>query len=267
MKHYIIALFILTASLSARADFFDLFRVNKTGTNQTTSVTNLNLSNLSQEQVTQGLKQALSNGLQNAVQQLGRTNGFLTNANVRIPMPEKLLTVERTLRSLKQDKLADDFILTMNRAAEEAVPVAAGVFVDSVKQLSMEDAKAILLSTNDAATQFFRRTTQSNLTEKFLPIVKRATENNNVTASYKKLLQASTTSASTTNNLGSALGSLLNKGEALLAKNAVDVDTYVTEKALDGLFKMIAEEERKIRENPTARSTDLLKKVFGAIQK
>ena len=265
MKHYIIVLLILTASLSAKADFFDLFRSNKAGTNQTTSLTNLNLSNLSQEQVTQGLKQALSNGLQNAVHQLGRTNGFLTNANVRIPMPEKLLTVERTLRSLKQDKLADDFVLTMNRAAEEAVPVAAGVFVDAVKQLSMENAKAILLSTNDAATQFFRRTTQTNLTEKFLPIVKRATENNNVTASYKKLLQASTSTS--TNNLGSTFGSLLNKGEALLAKNAVDVDTYVTEKALDGLFKMVAEEERKIRENPMARSTDLLKKVFGAIQK
>jgi hypothetical protein len=171
-------------------------------------------------------------------------------------MPEKLHMVENTLRVLKQDKLADEFVATMNHAAEQAVPEAAGVFGDAIKGMSIEDATAILMGTNNAATQYFRRTTETNLFAKFLPIVKRATDQTGVTATYKQL----TEKAGGANSFGSF-------GRSLLGTESLDVDAYVTNKALDGLFKMVAEEEKSIRENPAARTTALLQKVFGAATK
>ena len=178
----------------------------------------------------------------------------MTNLNVKIPMPEKLRTVEKTLRVLKQDKLADEFVTTMNHAAEQAVPEAAGVFGDAIKGMSIEDAKAILTGTNNAATQYFRRTTETNLYAKFLPIVKQATDQTGVTSAYKQLMEK----AEAANSFGSF-------GRSLLGAESMDVDAYVTNKALDGLFKMVAEEEKRIRENPAARTTALLQKVFGAV--
>ena len=204
----------------------------------------------------QGLKEALGKGVQQAVSRLGHDGGFLTNANVRIPMPEKLRTVEKTLRVLKQDKLADDFVATMNHAAEQAVPEAAGVFADAIKGMSIADARAILTGTNNAATQYFRRTTETNLFVKFLPIVKQATEQTGVTSAYKQLMAK----AEGANSFGSF-------GRSLLGAEDLDVDAYVTNKALDGLFTMVAAEEKLIRENPAARTRALLQKVFGAATK
>jgi hypothetical protein len=212
---------------------------------------------LSQDQLAGGIKEALGKGLQNAIAQLGHENGFLTNLNVKIPMPERIKTIEKTLRSLKQQKLADDFVITMNHAAEQAVPEAASVFSDAVKQLSITDAKNILTGPNDAATQFFRRVTETNLYNRFLPIVQKATTEKGVTSTYKKMMNAVSGS---NNAFAKTLG-------GLLGPDAVDVDAYVTNKALDGLFKMVAEEEAKIRANPAARTSELLQKVFGAVQK
>jgi hypothetical protein len=214
------------------------------------------LNALSQDQVVQGLKEALSEGVGHAVSQLGQADGFLTNLSVKIPMPEKLRTVEKTLRTLKQDQLADDFVSTMNHAAEQAVPVAAGVFADAIKGMSIEDAKAILTGPNDAATKFFRKATQTNLFEQFLPIVRTATDKAGVTAKYKQMTAAASGK--------SLLGSF---GESLLGTESIDLDGYVTQKALDGLFTMVAAEENRIRENPAARSTELLQQVFGAAVK
>lgn len=210
---------------------------------------------LPQEQVVSGLKEALGKGVERAVASLGRTNGFLTNVNVRIPMPAKLQSVEKGLRVAGQGKLADDFVTSMNRAAEQAVPVAASVFGDSIKQMSIADAKAILSSTNDAATQYFRRTTQTNLHAKFYPLVQKATDSVGVTASYKKMMGKFSASGS----LGGLLGS---KSSGKL--EAADIDNYVTDRAMDGLFKVVADEEKNIRANPVARTTDLLQKVFGS---
>ena len=253
MKAHLNGLVILLASLlTARAGLLDTLGFGKKATNETTVLT----SSLSQEQVVQGLKEALGKGVEKAVSQLGHEGGFLTNLNVKIPMPEKLSTVEKTLRMLKQDKLADEFVATMNHAAEQAVPEAAGVFGDAIKGMSIEDAKAILVGTNAAATQYFRRTTETNLYARFLPIVKRATDQTGVTAAYKQL----------TERAGGA-GSLGSFGRSLLGTDSLDVDAYVTNKALDGLFKMVAEEERRIRENPAARTTALLQEVFGAASK
>jgi len=257
MKLLLTAITALVLSLQVgRADWRDLLNVggNKS-TNQAAGST-AGLDSLSQDQVTQGLKEALGKGVQHAVSQLGHDGGFLTNASVKIPMPEKLHTVETTLRTLKQDKMADDFVNTMNHAAEQAVPEAAGVFGDAVKGMSVADAKAILTGPNDAATQYFRRVTQTNLHAKFLPIVKTATDKTGVTSSYKRLVA--------TASGGSYLGSF---GGGLLKPDSLDIDDYVTDKALDGLFKMIAAEEKAIRENPMAQSSGLLQKVFGAVGK
>lgn len=212
-------------------------------------------SGLSQDQMVQGLKEALGQGVERAVQTLGREGGFLTNLNVKIPMPEQLQTAEKTARTLGQHQLADEFIASMNRAAEKAVPEAAAVFREAIKQMTVSDTRAILSGPNDAATQFFRRTSETNLYARFLPLVQTATEQVGVTARYKHL----TSKVGTATTLGGLLG-----GGAKPTPTALDLDAYVTNKALDGLFKMVAEEEKRIRENPLARTTELLQKVFGA---
>lgn len=234
------------------AGLLDFLGLGKKSTNDEATVST-KLASLSEDQVVGGLKEALGKGVQQAITQLGQDGGFLTNLDVKIPMPEKLRTVEKTLRKLKQDKLADDFINTMNHAAEQAVPQAATVFADAIKGMSIEDAKGILKGPDDAATQFFRTATETNLFQRFLPIVKSATDKTGVTSSYKRLMDQV--------NVAGSFGSL---GKSLLNAESVDLDAYVTSKSLDGLFKMIAAEEKRIRENPVARTTDLLRKVFGS---
>ena len=218
------------------------------------------LASLSQDQVVQGLKDALAKGLQQAVARLGNEGGFLTNLNVKIPMPEQMRKVESALRAMNQDKLADDFVATMNHAAEQAVPEAGTVFADTLRQMTIEDAKSILSGPDDAATQYFQKTTQTDLYAKFYPIVQQATEKTGVTAAYKNLM-AKANVAQGLGSFGSALGG------SLLGKDSLDLDEYVTNKALTGLFKMVAEEEKQIRQNPVARTTDVLQKVFGALKK
>lgn len=210
------------------------------------------LAALTEEQTIQGLKEALSKGATRAIGSLGRENGFLTNLNVRIPMPEKLASAEKTLRALRQDQIADNFIQTMNRAAEQAVPEAAQVLGDAIKQMTLTDAKGILTGGTNAATLYFRRTSETNLYEKFLPIVQKATAQTGVTSAYKQMVDKTS---------GGAFLS------SFVKTQAPDLDAYVTDKALDGLFKLIAEEERLIRENPAARTTELLQKVFGVAGK
>lgn len=157
--------------------------------------------------------------------------------------------VEKTLRFLKHDDLVDDFVVSMNRAAEQAVAEAVKVFGDAVKQMTIEDAKNILTGPPDSATQFLRRTSEEKLRVEFQPIVRTATEESGTTAQFKELMKKD-------GGMTSIIG----------GKN-FDLDRYVTEKALDGLFFMVAEEEKRIREDPLARTTSILKKVFGSIIK
>lgn len=205
------------------------------------------LADLPMDQVTRGLKEALGKGLEHAVASLGKSGGFLTNVNVRIPLPEKLQTVEKTLRTIGQQRLADEFVTTMNQAAEQAVPAAAAVFKESLQKMTVADARKILGGTNDAATRYFRETTQAELSARFLPIVQKATASSGATAAYKQVTDKV-----------KAAGPFVRVPE-------LDLDGYVTSKALDGLFLRVAEEERRIRENPAARGTELLKTVFGAL--
>lgn len=213
------------------------------------------VTSLSEEQIVSGLKEALARGTQFAVTNLGRDGGFLQDAKVKIPLPDSLKTVEKTLRKLRQDRLADEFITTMNQAAERAVPQAASVLGDAVKQLTVADARGILTGPNTAATDYFRRTSETNLYARFLPIVQAATTQTGVTSAYKRMTDMA--------NLGN-LGGI---GTALFGPTSFDLDDYVTHKAMDGLFLKIAEQEKLIRANPAARTTELLQQVFGASKK
>lgn len=218
----------------------------QTRRNRSTSRTNTNVSNY---EINDGLKAALFQGVENAVDILGRRNGFLDNVRVRIPLPNALKKTEKTLRFLGQGDKVDEFVESMNHAAEEAVPVATDIFLDSVRQMSFTDAKNILLSKeDDAATRFFRRTSENRLREEFRPIVERFTEQVGVTQNYKNMIGRY-------GFLGKALG-----------QDASDIDGYVTEKALDGLFLLMADEEKKIRKDPIGRTTSILKKVFGILR-
>ena len=251
MKRSLLLLGCLTLALATtHAAILDFLKPKADSTN---AITAASLSGLSQDQVADALKQALGKGVTSAVTNLGQANGFLGNPKVKIPMPEKLAAVEKTLRAMKQDKYADEFVATMNHAAESAVPEALPIFTDALKGMTIDDAKKLVSGGQDSATQFFKSKGEKQIQEKMAPVIKQSTEKAGVTASYKKLVDQANTSA-----VSGFLGKL-NYDTASL-----DVDKYVTQKASDGLFKMIAEEEKRIRENPAARTSDLLQKVFGA---
>jgi hypothetical protein len=207
------------------------------------STTDVDLTNT---EMVSGLKEALDKGTQFAVDKLGKPGGFLDNKKVRIPMPDSLTWVESSLRTVGQDELADEFIATMNEAAEQAVPEAAEVFGDAIQNMSVEDAQGILTGPDDAATEYFRTNTESILTDRMRPIVESATASTGVTSAYKNMMDSA--------------GGLT----SMLPGNSTDIDDYITTKTLDGLFLMIAKEERKIRKNPVARSSELMQKVFSA---
>ena len=202
-------------------------------------------SALSESDIAGGLKEALLKGAKSAVGNLGKTDGFLKNANVKIPMPKHLSLVESGLRTIGQDKIADSFVESMNRAAEQAVPQAANVFTDAIKDMSVEDAKGILSGGDRAATDYLQRTSSDRLRDKFRPLVDSAIGKVGVTGKYQDLV-----------GKADMLGGLVDTEK-------LDLGNYVTDKALDGVFFMVAEEEKKIRENPAARTTELLKKVFA----
>jgi len=205
------------------------------------------LSSMSNTDATNGLKQALTDGSAAAVSKLGTAGGFLDNPKVKIPLPPALQRIESALRFAGMRKQADDLVVAMNRAAEAAVPEAKTLLVDSVRQMSVQDAKGILTGGDTAATDYFRRTTQTQLTQRFLPIVKKATDQVGLAEQYNSL-------AGQASQLG------------LLKKDQSTVEGYVTQKALDGLYVMIAEQEKALRQNPLGATSDIVKRVFGAMR-
>ena len=196
-------------------------------------------------QVVSGLKEALSIGTANAVADTSKVDGYFANQAIRILMPEKVRKVADVLGRVGYQKEVDDFVLSMNRAAEAAAPRAKAYFVDAIREMTFEDARKILGGGDTAATEYFRGKTQKKLYDEFRPAVSASMDNVGVTRSYKEMV-----------GKYSALP-LAGKTES------VDLDHYVTTKALDGLFYMLGEEEKKIRTDPAARVTDLLKTVFG----
>lgn len=206
----------------------------------------LDLSDITNRDAVAGLKAALNKGAASAVEKLGKTNGFLGNERVKIPLPDSLQRVEGTLRRFGMGQYADELVETMNRAAEAAVPEARALLVSAVKDMSVQDAKGILTGNDTAATEYFRGKTSKPLAAKFLPIVKRATEKVGLVQKYDDF-------AGKANRLG------------LLDDSQTNLENYVTQKALDGLFLMIADEEKEIRAHPVEQGSKLLSKVFGAV--
>lgn len=213
----------------------------------TISVHAASLADISGPEAGGGLKEALSQGAGKAVDLLGKTDGFLKNKKVKIPLPESMQQVEGLMRGLGMGKQADELITAMNRAAETAVPEAKKLLVNAVTDMSVDDAKGILTGGNDSATQYFKRKTAEPLGQKFLPIVKQAIERVKLAKTYEKFAK---------------------KGEqfGLVKEEDTHLEQYVTKKALDGLFLMIADEEKAIRKNPMGAAGSLAQKVFGALK-
>ncbi len=191
-----------------------------------------------------GLKEALSVGSKRAIETVSQTDGYLGNPQIRIPLPPQVEKVGSLMRQVGMSDLADEFQTSMNRAAEEAAPEATSIMVDAIKNMTIEDARNILNGPDNAATQYFREQTSGRLTELFKPSIENSLDQVGSTRYY--------------NQLSDRVASVPVVGEQL----NVDLPDYVTQKALDGLFTMLALEEKKIHENPAARTTELLKTVF-----
>jgi hypothetical protein len=206
----------------------------------------LSLRDLTNADASMGLRQVLTQGAEQAVNLLGRKDGFFLNDKVKIPLPPRLAKAEKVLRMTGMGPQADDLVLAMNRAAEAAVPEAKALLVDAVKSMSVDDAKKILTGGDDSVTQFFKSKTSEALMLKFTPIVQKYTANVNLAKKYNKV-------AAKALRLG------------LLKKEDADIDSYVAQSALDGVYKIIGQEEKAIRANPAKAAGDLAKKVFGAL--
>lgn len=201
---------------------------------------------LSNTEISAGLKEALARGADEAVAQLGRKDGFFGNPELKIPLPPSLQKADKAMRLFGMGKQADELVLSMNRAAEAAVPEARALLVGAVKQMTLEDARGILTGGETSATDFFRQKTEATLTERFGPIVKATTDKVGLAQQY---------------NQYAGMAAQFN----LIDKEQASVEQYVTQQALDRLYLLIGEKEQAIRANPMQAGSDLLKKVFGAV--
>lgn len=235
-----VALYFLLMLSPCQAGFFD--DISNTLQPQTKQQVSLD-----DHTIAKGLKEALATGTERAVAAVAKTDGYFGNQLIRILLPDKVRQAADVIGSLGYQQQVDEVVLTMNRAAEKAAPKAAGFFGAAIRQMTVEDAKGILSGGDTAATSFFDRKTRSQLFAAFKPSVATNMDKTGATRAYKDMI-------------GKYNASPLS---ALTTVPPLDLDTYVTNKALDGLFKMIAEEEKKIRTNPAARTTDVLRKVFG----
>ncbi len=199
---------------------------------------------LSNTEIVDGLKQALSVGTRNTVAYVSKEDGYFSNAEIKIPLPEKIQKVETLLRNVGFGNEVDAFELSMNRAAEKAAPMAVDIFKDAIVRMRFSDARRILDGPDDAATAYFKDTTFAKLQQTFKPIIQQAMADVGVTRNFQ--------------NLNNRLSKI-----PFADRLSFDLDQYTTDKGLDGLFTMLAREERKIRRDPAARVTDLLKKVFA----
>jgi len=212
----------------------------------TTGAALAQLEGITRADATAALKAALEKGSLSAVANLGRIAGFLGNPQVRIPLPDSAQRAERLMRRVGMGRYADELEVTMNRAAEAAVPEARALFVQSVRKMTVQDAKGILTGAETAGTEYFKRTTRADLHKRFLPIVEKATSKVSLAQKYEQFADKAV-----------AVG--------MLSKEDADLDEYVTQKALDGLYLMVAEEEKRIRKDPVSAGAAIIRKVFGAL--
>jgi hypothetical protein len=206
------------------------------------------LDDITNRDAVNGLKQALTNGARAAVAKLGKQDGFMNDPRIKIPLPPSIKRAEAVMHSIGAGKQVDDLVLRMNRAAEAATPQARSLLVDAAKKMSVQDAKGILTGGQDSATQYFKRTTSDALAQKFEPIVKKAMAKVKLAQAYDQIAAS-----------GAKFG--------LVKEEDAKLEDYITRRTLDGLFVGIADEEKKIRENPKAAASSIVKKVFGALVK
>jgi len=236
-------LLLLLFPITSSAQLDDLIK----GVTGTLSGNKQSGSDLSNDQIAAGLKEALNVGTGNAVDLVSKIDGFYGNDLIKILLPSELQTIEKTARQFGLGSQFDEMILSMNRAAETASKSAAPIFIDAIKEMTITDALNILNGKENEATLYFKDKTEGKLTDLFKPIVTNAMNQVGVTKTYKDL----------TSNI---------KSIPFLSVKVTDIDQYVTSKTLDGLYTMIAKEEKNIRENPSARINDILKDVFGSIK-
>jgi len=237
---YLLIVGLTVSSLSVSAQSWN--KLKKQATEATKEVKTS--TGLSEDEVAKGLKEALNQGIEKGVAQLNKKDGYLKDPQIKIPLPEEAKMVDRKMRSIGQDKLVDDVIESMNRAAEDAASEAKDIFVAAIKGMTLTDAMSILKGEDDAATKYLNKATYAALTDKFHPIIKVSLDKVGATQYWNTLF------------------SNYNKIPFITKVNP-DLEKYVTEKALNGLFIQVAKEELLIRQDPSARATDLLKKVFG----
>jgi hypothetical protein len=199
-----------------------------------------------QEQI-ESLKQALTQGAQTAVSNLAKKDGYLGNNKVRIPLPDSLNKADKAMRRIGMGKYPDELITSMNRAAEAAVPEAKKLFVGAIKKMTVSDAKGILTGSNDAATRYFRKNTETQLDARFKPIVGKAMKKVKLAQTYDRFA-----------GKGAKFG--------LVDKRDANLENYITRKAMNGLFLMMAEQEKDIRAHPLQATGELAKKIFAAIR-
>lgn len=237
MKKFILIAVILSACSSAQVNqtLGDLGKVGTSGQALTT------------QEVAEGLKEALIKGISNGSDQLSALDGYFKNPQIKIPFPPDVKKVEDRLRQIGLGDQVDNFVLTLNRGAEDAAREAKPIFITAIRSMTIQDAWAILKGNDDAATQYLKRTTSAQLREKFKPVIQQSLDKVNATRYYSEIINRY-------NQI------------PLVQKVNPDLDDYATDKAIDGLFMVIAQEEKNIRENPVARTTELLRRVFGAQQ-
>jgi hypothetical protein len=199
---------------------------------------------LTNDEIIRGLKEALNVGSNNASSTASKVDGYFKNPVIKIPFPPEAKNIESKVRAIGMNKQVDEFILTINRAAEEAAKNAAPIFLNAITSMTITDGLSILRGNDSAATSYLKKTTSAQLHDKFKPVIKSATQKVDVTRYWNPII-------TTYNKM------------PLVTKMNPDLEEYITQKALTGLFFLVSQEEAKIRKDPAARVTDLLKKVFG----
>ncbi len=247
MKHWIVVATGLSLALPAHAfDWNEMLRGVLSQPAEQQQASTASVDALSNAEVNAGLKEALTRGAETAVAQLGKKDGFFGDPELKIPLPPKLKKAEKAMRMFGMGQQADELVLSMNRAAEAAVPEAQALLVGAVKEMTLQDAKGILTGGQTSATDFFRRKTEAKLTARFQPIVKSHTDKVGLAQQY---------------NHYAGMAAHYN----LIQQNHANIDEYVTQQALDRLYTVIGEKEAAIRANPLQAGSELLKKVFGAV--
>lgn len=265
-KTSIIAAIVLSSSMAFAFDLNSIAKgVMENVVKEPNKTTETKTSSLDNSTISSGLKEALKVGVDYAVKSLGSKDGYLKNLDVKIPLPENLQKAEGMIRKVGGDKVADDLINSMNSAATNAAPKTADIFIDAIDKMSLDDAQKILNGDKNAATDYFKANTTESLKKLITPIVQQTMKENQVASyydtfnTYYKQYGKDLVDNSSVMNMAKSFG----VDSYIPSSSDESLDEYVTNKAIDGLFKMIGEKESEIRSNPVEQTTSLLKKVFG----